>query len=291
VTTETAPRATAPSLDGDRLGRTRHHAEHGEITLSLRETRLVVERLLQAQGLHLGAVPAVRDFVVLAQAAGFDALASLDTGLTDLDRAHHGAVDVLAETPTALIVDCKGQSACVVAPALLDLALSAPAQDGTTLVWATGVRDPRPLAALAAQVRGFGARATVTVYDTAPASVTPADGDPVHAPAGHTGPGALITADRHPLPTPTDPDLARLLTLTGSLPTARAVHTGTTIESALWWRLFEASAAALSTESITSLTHAGATAVDEHGRIEPDLTDDHDFAGQSADPTPTEENR
>jgi hypothetical protein len=81
---------------------------------------------------------------------------------------------------------------------------------------------------------------------------------------------------------PDDPELLRLLPLVGSLPAARAVHTGVETSAALWWSLFEDSARALSTESVTSLKHAGATAVDENGVIEPDLTDDVDFVGGTA---------
>ncbi|CAM5260457.1 hypothetical protein STENM36S_05080 [Streptomyces tendae] len=115
---------SAPGSDGtvNRLGRTPQNASDAEtLRPSLRELRLISERLLQAQGLALGAVPAVRDLVLHAQAAGLPALQFLSEGLSAADRAGSGRVEIAAEAPGALVVHCMGQSALVVAPALLDL--------------------------------------------------------------------------------------------------------------------------------------------------------------------------
>ncbi|MEU9884013.1 hypothetical protein [Sphaerisporangium sp. NPDC051011] len=226
------------------------------ITLSIRETRLVVERLLQADGLAPGAVPAVRDFVILAQAAGLPALEVLESGLSERDRELHGAlrtVPVPAAEGTVLVADCAGQSSYVVAPGLFDLALATPAP---VTVRARDVEAPDLLAALEPQAGAHGVRLTVT-----------------------GGGSVTITTERGSAPRPDDERLRRLLPVTGSAPMARAVIEGMTVPSELWWRLFHSSARALSEESVTSLKHAGATPVSDTGDIEPDLTDDIDFAG------------
>ncbi|MEU9594851.1 hypothetical protein ACGF7W_24595 [Streptomyces sp. NPDC048219] len=271
--------ASAPGSDGtaDRLGRTWQNASDAEtLRLSLRELRLVSERLLQAQGLALGAVPAVRDLVLHAQAAGLPALQFLSEGLSAADRADAGRVEIVAEIPGALVVDCLGQSALVVAPALLDLLQAGPGERVT--LWAGRVEHAGLAAVLEHQGTDRGVVLTVT---PAPSAAAPAAGLPP-VPDELAGSGVLLVMERRAPELPDDPELLRLLPLVGSLPAARAVHTGVMISAALWWSLFEDSARALSTESVTSLKHAGATAVDENGVIEPDLTDDVDFVGGTA---------
>ncbi|CAM5507164.1 hypothetical protein STENM223S_03043 [Streptomyces tendae] len=270
---------SAPGSDGtaDRLGRTWQNASDAEtLRLSLRELRLISERLLQAQGLALGAVPAVRDLVLHAQAAGLPALQFLSEGLSGADRAESGRVEIAAEAPGALVADCLGQSALVVAPALLDLLQAEPGERVT--LWAGRVEHIGLAAVLEHQGTDRGVVLTVT---PAPSSAAPAAGLP-SVPDGLAGDGVLLVMERRAPELPDDAELLRLLPLVGSLPAARAARTGVETSAALWWSLFEDSARALSTESVTSLKHAGATAVDDNGVIEPDLTDDVDFAGGTA---------
>ncbi|MFE4414622.1 hypothetical protein [Streptomyces sp. NPDC056821] len=268
----------APGTEGtaDRLGRTWQNASDREtLHLSLRELRLITERLLQAQGLALGAVHAVRDLVLHAQAAGLPALHFLADGLGDADRAHAGRVDIAAESPGALVVDCLGQSALVVAPALLDLLQAEPGE--RVVLWAGRVER----AELAAVLEHQGVdRGVVITVEAAASSAAPAAGLP-QVPGALAGEGVLLVMERRAPELPDDPELRRLLPLVGSLPAARAVHTGVETSTALWWSLFDDSAKALSTESVTSLKHAGATTVDDNGMIEPDLTDDVDFVGST----------
>ncbi|MFF2325013.1 MULTISPECIES: hypothetical protein [unclassified Streptomyces] len=268
--------ACGPGTEGaaDRLGHTWQNASDREtLHLSLRELRLVAERLLQAQGLELGAVHAVRDLVLHAQAAGLPALQMLADRLSDADRACSGRVDIAAEAPGALVVDCLGQSALVVAPALLDLLQSEPGERVT--LWAGRIERAELAAVLEHQGTDRGVVITVTPVTSAAA---PAAGLP-DVPGILAGEGVLLVMERRTPELPDDPELRRLLPLVGSLPAARAVRTGVETPAVLWWSLFESSATALSAESVTSLKHAGATAVDENGVIEPDLTDDVDFVG------------
>ncbi|MEU3729711.1 hypothetical protein AB0E81_09910 [Streptomyces sp. NPDC033538] len=267
---------SGPGSDGtaDRLGRTWQNASDAEtLRLSLRELRLITERLLQAQGLALGAVHAVRDLVLHAQAAGLPALQFLSDGLSAADRAHSGRVEIVAESPGSLVVDCLGQSALVVAPALLDLLQAEPGERVT--LWAGRVERAGLAAVLEHQGtdRGVILTVTPTATDAAPAAGLPPLREAL------PGEGVLLVMERRAPELPDDPELIRLLPLVGSLPAARAVRGGVETPAALWWSLFEASARALSAESVTSLKHAGATAVDENGVIEPDLTDDVDFVG------------
>lgn len=267
---------SGPGSDGaaDRLGRTRQNASDAEtLRLSLRELRLITERLLQAQGLALGAVAAVRDLVLHAQAAGLPALQFLADGLGEADREGSGRVEIAAEAPGTLAVDCLGQSALVVAPALLDLLQAVPGERVT--LWAGHIEHAGLASVLEHQGTDRGVVITVT------RTAAPAAGLPP-LPEALAGEGVLLVMERRAPELPDNPELLRLLQLTGSLPAARAVHTGVETPAALWWSLFEDSAHALSPESVTSLKHAGATAVDENGVIEPDLTDDVDFVGGTA---------
>lgn len=270
---------SGPGSDGaaDRLGRTRQNASDAEtLRLSLRELRLITERLLQAQGLALGAVAAVRDLVLHAQAAGLPALQFLADGLGEADREGSGRVEIAAEAPGTLAVDCLGQSALVVAPALLDLLQAVPGERVT--MWAGHIEHAALASVLEHQGtdRGVVITVTRTAADAAPAAGLPP------LPRALAGEGVLLVMERRAPELPDDAELLRLLPLTGSLPAARAVRTGVETPAALWWSLFEDSAHALSPESVTSLKHAGATAVDENGVIEPDLTDDVDFVGGTA---------
>lgn len=277
MTSATLTSGTGSDGATDRLGRTRQNASDAStLRLSLRELRLVTERLLQAQGLALGAVPAVRDVVLHAQAAGLPALEYLAEGLSEADRAGSGRVEIAAEAPGALVVDCLGQSALVVAPALLDLLQAEPGE--RVVLWAGRIARAGLAAVLEHQGTDRGVVVTVApvLADAAPGAGLP----PV--PGALSGEGVLLVMERRTPELPDDTALLRLLPLVGSLPAARAVQTGVETPAALWWSLFEDSARALSTESVTSLKHAGATAVDENGVIEPDLTDDVDFVGGTA---------
>ncbi|MEV5018031.1 hypothetical protein ACIGW1_07455 [Streptomyces sp. NPDC053780] len=271
MTSATLTTESGPEDSADRLGRTWHNATAGEtLRVSPRELRLISERLLQAQGLALGAVPAVRDLVLHAHAAGLPALRLLADRLSDADRAHSGRVEIVAEAPGALVVDCLGQSALVVAPALLDLLQAEPGERVT--LWAARLERAELTAVLEHQGTDRGVVITVDEAE-APEAGLPA------VPAHLAGRGVRVVMERRAPELPDDPELRRLLPLVGSLPAARAVHQGIETPADLWWSLFEQSATALSPESVTSLKHAGATAVDDNGVIEPDLTDDVDFLG------------
>jgi hypothetical protein len=88
---------------------------------SVREARMIVERILLAAGIPDGFVPAVRDGVLYAQAMGLDGLATLKRDIEALQSADPAA---LASTPDGAL-DGGGQHAFIVAPAALDLALAA----------------------------------------------------------------------------------------------------------------------------------------------------------------------
>ncbi|CAM5552335.1 hypothetical protein SVIOM342S_08803 [Streptomyces violaceorubidus] len=221
----------------------------------------------------------MRDLVLHAQAAGLPALQFLSEGLSAADRAGSGRVEIAAEAPGALLVDCMGQSALVVAPALLLDLLQAEPGERVTL-WAGRVEHPGLAAVLEHQGTDRGVVLTVT---PAPSAHAPAAGLPP-VPDGLAGDGVLLVMERRAPELPDDPELLRLLPLVGSLPAARAARTWVETSAVLWWSLFEDSARALSTESVTSLKYAGATAVDDRtARSEPDCSPmTADFVGGTA---------
>ncbi|MEV0618317.1 hypothetical protein AB0I81_33675 [Nonomuraea sp. NPDC050404] len=190
------------------------------LTVSLRETRVLVERVLLLLGVPKGAVPAVRDLLVEAETLGLGALAFLDSRT----RANWQAADLASDDDGRAVVEAHGMPAPYVAPALLDLGVALLREHGRARIEVRGLSAPHFLPVLPHAAAAYGARVEVTFGAGAPVLTVEdavADGGSAHL--------------------------------------ARAVHDGMRVEAGLWWRLYHRSNDALTEDTPVSRRHAGAT--------------------------------
>lgn len=203
-----------------------------QLRVSPRECRLVVDRLLLLQGLALGAVPPTRDWVLACELAGLGALGELVDDLYAGATTHPGQLAVESKDTDTTTVDCLGQHALLVGPALLDLVRTV-GVGREHEVRVRRVRDGRFFRGLAACLR---------------------DADP-SVELAVEGESCVLTARP----------------ATGADEPARvpyeAMPCGLDVDEDLWWRLFRRSNLVLSPDDPASRRHAGATLVDEAGRV------------------------
>ncbi|GAA5051710.1 hypothetical protein HNP84_006399 [Thermocatellispora tengchongensis] len=190
------------------------------LTVSLRETRVLAERNLLLLGVPKGAVPAVRDLVVEAEALGLGGLAFLDAA-RDLPGWRPPALD---EASSPVVVEAHGVPAPYVAPALLDLGMALLRERGGARIEVRDVAVPHLLLALPYAAQPYGGAVTVTLGTGAP---------------------RIEVAERHG--PPACPHIER------------TVHEGLEVEASLWWRLYHRSTGALTEDTPLSRRHAGAT--------------------------------
>ncbi|MQA03441.1 MAG: hypothetical protein GEV07_12190 [Streptosporangiales bacterium] len=192
----------------------------------------MVDRLLLLQGLPLGAVPPIRDAVLACESAGLDALAELVTGLDAGTAARPGELVVTESGCSVTSVDCVAQHALLVLPALLDLVRTV----GVVGEHELRVREVRSAAFLGGLSASLGA-GDPTV------EVTSESGECVVKvrPCGQLAPEDLVPYESAP--------------------------TGIGVDEELWWRLYRKSNLVLSPDDPVSRRHAGATLIDEAGRV------------------------
>ncbi|MFC4117680.1 hypothetical protein [Nonomuraea zeae] len=229
-------------------------AESGgsRLTVSLRETRVLVERILLLLGVPKGAVPAVRDLLVEAEALGLGALAFLDSrahpdSWRAAELASNDASNDASNAGGRAVIEAHGMPAPYVAPALLDLGVALLREHGRARIEVRGLSAPQLLPVLPHAAAAYGARVEVSFGAGAPVlAVEDAVGDAVaDGSSGHL---------------------------------ARAVHEGMRVDAGLWWRLYHRSNDALTEDTPVSRRHAGAT-------LDPDVTDpdvDVDYVGVSS---------
>lgn len=240
---------------------TRHPVQ----ALSLRECRMIVERILLTTALPHGLVPEVRDVVIYAQALGLGAFEQL-IGTTETPGScafRPPAVTAPADGP--LVVDFAGTHAWVAAPTLLDLLLEQAATGRAAAMLVEGVADIRQLAVLPAFARrchatlmvAFGPEEIAWASASSPCRVGAADGERALV--------VLTGRQPHRPIEEADPVLRRIL--------AAGLETSTE----LWWRIYHHSNRALATDSVVSRRHAGPVYVDETGRLVGRLDTDENF--------------
>jgi hypothetical protein len=223
--------------------------------LSIREVRMIVERILLSLHIPEGFVPAVRDCVLYSQIASLGGLAMLGRDCETLKQARPSALRIRDEGAVQ-VLDGSNQHAWIAAPSLLDLVLArARAGRGGEIV-AENVAEPAELALLIDMAGRYGAKIDVNVS------------------------GGRATV--------------RVVSDNGSNPDAAMIHAlahGTPVGKTLWAELYARSHDALTPDSIESRRHAGPVMVDAQGRVHGRDDDDTDFSllGGSA-PSPASEN-
>lgn len=220
----------------------------GIMHLSVREVRMIVERILLSLGLPEGFVPAVRDCILYSQADGLGGLAMLKR---DVERLRNADPAVMRATvgKSGPVLDAAQQHAWMAAPSLLDLALTRFRTGGDGVSAAENVFEAPELALLHGLAGRFGARIE------------------------------LSTADNRTNVRVIDDGLAG-----ADVVMARLLADGTPVPRALWEELYALSHDALTPDSIESRRHAGPVMVDAQGRVHGRDDDDTDFSLLGASP-------
>jgi hypothetical protein len=210
--------------------------------LSVREVRMIVERILLSLRIPEGFVPAVRDCILYSQAEGLGGLAMLKRDMDRLRNANPAAMSVSTGMSDA-VLDAAQQHAWIAAPSLLDLALASFRTVGNAVIVASNVHEMQELLVLRGTAGRFGARVELTAADGRMTLRVLEDG--------------LLDADTV---------MTRLLA------------DGTPVPRPLWEDLYARSHDALTPDSIESRRHAGPVMVDAQGRVHGRDDDDTDFS-------------
>ncbi len=209
------------------------------LQVSLRESRLVLERLMQVTRVEPGLVPSLRDCALYSAALGLGGFPELLRHLDLLRAAKPIGLRILdgADTPPpdTLVADCTGQHAWIAAPALVDLCVERHRRGLPGVLVAQNLTEMSELHIAGALAEAHGLSATVAAEEQDGGTAvrlsvqSRADGHPT----------VLDTIRRH----------------------------GIAVEADLWWRLFHLANEALAPDSFTSRRHAGAIMVTADGRV------------------------
>jgi hypothetical protein len=215
----------------------------GPIMISLREARLVAERILLLSPVLPGLVPGVRDAVLYSEALGLGGFRALLDGYAGLARCPPPGVH---ERDGALHVDCHGAHAWTVAPGLADLAVEQCFSGGGEFV-VTAVAAAEELAIVTGLAARYGVQVSVTTE----------------------GPVVIRAASASEQPAASRMDALMW----------RMVRVGFPVLGTLWWQLYHLSNAALSPDNVVSRRHAGHLVVRADGSIigRRDVDDDTDL--------------
>lgn len=213
------------------------------LCISLRESRLALERALLQTSMPAGFNDAVREAILTSQALGLGGFQKF----LDIFETLRGASPLalsLDEASKPWCVECAGQHAWIAAQVLLDLLVAGYACEARGTLLASHVEDVAELAVVPMLARRLGAEVAVVV-DTEAGSAR-----------------LEMLARRMPPKDGTDPALWGI------------IRDGMRVEASLWWRIYHLSLDALTPDNTVSRRHAGANVVDESGRIIGRLTDD-----------------
>ncbi|MGE8064065.1 hypothetical protein [Pseudomonas sp. NPDC089569] len=199
------------------------------LQVSLRECRLVFERLMQVVRMEPGMVPALRDCALYSAALNLGGFAELQRHLQLLEQSGPRALSLDNQIDVKR-VDCAGQHAWLVADTLLDLLADDLKRHGEARLRVANVQEPEELHVIKALAERYGLCIELA-SDTQ---------------------GLTLTA-QHRTQAPTLLDQIRL--------------NGLKVEAALWWKLFHHANEALAPDSFESRRHAGSIMVDAKGRL------------------------
>ena len=234
-------------------------AATGALEISLREARLITDRLLMQTGMPSGSIAAVREAVIASEALGAGGFVRF-LALHPTMVATTSEPLTLEEAPGApLVVNAAGQHAWLIAQTLVDLLIAEAAGGASNVLVVKGVAEADELRV----VQSLGARLGAEI------TVAPADKE------------ATLTLKMR-TPPPKDKTDALLW---------RVIRSGLPVDATLWWSLYNRSLAALAPDTIVSRRHAGANVVDDSGKVLGRMTDDDtDFSllRRGAVLTPTE---
>jgi hypothetical protein len=223
--------------------------ETGQMMVTLREVRLILERLVQVAGVPPGLLPSVRDCAVYSAALPGPGFSDMSQRIARLGECRPTALTIVAETPHP-IVDAHGQHAWYVAHSLLDLAIERFLTTGHGEATAVNVAEPAELRVVAGLAEAHGLDAELLVRRD----------------------GMVVRVTARPA------DAQMLLD--------RIRRGGVPIVPSIWWQLYQDSHAALAPDSFESRRHAGTIRVEADGRVVGRHDEDEtDLSMLAADPS------
>lgn len=235
----------------------------GPARMSVRECRLIVERLLVVAGLEPGRIPATRDLLVEAALLGVDVLGLLRDDPALFQQAGHGRYRIVDREDGVVELHADSELGAVIAPIARDLVVERCAQDGGCTVHVIGARHVELLVGTVSEI---GRRGIAVALQAGAATA-------VGAPSGD--------ARVHQTPASAAPDAVAVLvaeaTLAGDVEAfgryrARALRHGIEVESELWLELYTRSNGALVPDTLTLRRHYGE--VDDDGNLADPALDD-----------------
>lgn len=250
------------------------------MNLSLREARMMTDRILLQSRIVSGSQQAVRNAILGAEAIGLPALQRLDeafeTIVSGIDPARL-SLAYASEDGSFLSLDAGGEHAWSVGVALLELGVDGARNAGSAVVSVRNIREPGMLAGLVALAWGYEVDLQVTT-GAGMAVARNVAGDVVIEPQwqrsdGDYGCAVLILRNRR-IPGVTDrPDSANDPVM------QRILNEGFASTRGLWERLYARALGALTPDTVSSRRHAGTVMVDPSGKVigRPD-DDDTDFS-------------
>jgi hypothetical protein len=196
--------------------------------VSLRESRMVLERLVQVARVPEGMVPSLRDCALYSAALGLGGFEELLQNLELIKAPDLSRLSIDDDST----LDAGGLHAWLIAETALDLATASRRVGGKGHVRISNLLRPKELGVAA----GFAAR-----YDFATAL--------------ESGPGRDVTLTVH---AHSASDVALIDEIR---------RNGLPVAADLWWRLYHASAAALAPDTVSSRRHAGPIIITEDGKV------------------------
>jgi hypothetical protein len=148
-----------------------------ELQLSLRETRMLLERIFQHVGIAEGLLHSVKDCALYSAALGLTSCDELTRHVPALEQCAPQRMRVLTEDADAVHIDAGGQHAWIVAESALDLAIDRFRRTGAAQVRVSNAREPKELGVVAglAEAHGLSASAQTQADGTVVISVGPRD--------------------------------------------------------------------------------------------------------------------
>lgn len=198
---------------------------------TLRESRMVVERLCQSIGVPDGVLRSVTDCGVYSAALGLSGYPGIERQLDLLRRPAAGPMSAVQDGEKILF-DGGGRHAWLAAEPALDFLVAAYRADGAAEMIATNVVEPAELKVIAALAEKHGLSAEVEERANGSARIR----------LGGRGAGAPTTLDA-------------------------IIRDGVPVSTALWFHLFHRSHDALAPDTIVSRTHTGSIIVKPDGTI------------------------
>lgn len=212
------------------------------LSISVRECRMFVERILLTCRLPSGYVHGVREAVFLSEGLGLGGLRHLLDCHAELRMDGFERIRVQEAAEGELLVDGAGLHAWILLPTLVDLAVDGARRQGRAVLRVTNAASPAELAVASALATRQGA--AIEVRD------------------------GRLEARNAPRPRRAeqwDPVLHR------------ALRNGYAVEEALWREVHRLANTALAPDSAQSRRHAGPVVLRDDGTIQGRLPQDDDF--------------